>query len=883
MRWAVGLAASLTLVTFVSCCAAAAHPSLRHEQPLTQQHADVAEHLRRLVAYTTPFESMELSSAECDAATESNPLVDYLQAIPTTAGLRNCLAMNFAELLGALTPQCSLNSIMTLFSSSDPAMDVLAEFFGLFLAGLGTDALPPGALAALLSSWQLDATKNALFCGVLETQLAPCLETLVPALFRLVDQHKAPCCEELSELLQFARMLAVPGKSLQHSMFDVFNGVHAAVCTRSAKGLCGQPLFGFLARVVQQSQATSVLSPLVFRAGLSLFALPDGDAACDGLERGRVPSRVRADGSAFEFYAASCCATGLSTLLQSVDAIVTQLSGDTLAETLSLMAGLSDAGRSFQSPYEAIRQCATKWQCVWAPEWLSTAGLSPPTEYDPAPKTAKPHGVRCQERQWCDRDNVCSTVCQPGSVQVAPWVARATAFQRNLSYAQSLCMTQLAGSHNSATTLARGHGNRDQLVNKLLDPADANLFVRTNNQFLSLTDQLDIGARFLELDAKYFARSFRSGHCSRIDIPFLDDFSSNLAATVEDLVSSAGQRVAVEWQSSLIGCLPSLGGLRAADHRLHRDSLQEIADWTARHPHDLVVLYTEIGDEIADFGKLDELLEMYEDVFGDVLFTPSDLARVGGDWNSFTLHDLIANGKRVVLGATPSGNRLMFKLSGNRLMFKLSSLCDGWADIPRGSPSQSATSFWGQRMRTGKIVRAYRSALHYTVFSENELGGDVLHGTEQEPDEVNATTLAKFVRAGVNILAPDGLDGATIAAMVWSWASNEPTPSAIAAVISASDGRWYGVRNATGVAHVACVSRADNAVVWRVIGHGQSCPTTFAPGSPRSGLENELLRQTLASSVGGRAFALLDLNLANFPRISVRDTTLFLFSRMSGQ
>ncbi|KAJ0410839.1 hypothetical protein ATCC90586_007875 [Pythium insidiosum] len=230
------------------------------------------------------------------------------------------------------------------------------------------------------------------------------------------------------------------------------------------------------------------------------------------------------------------------------------------------------------------------------------------------------------------------------------------------------------------------------------------------------------------------------------------------------------------------------------------------------------------------------------------------------------MHDLIANGKRVVLGATPSGNRLMFKLS---------SLCGGWADIPRGSPSQSATSFWGQRMRTGKIVRAYRSALHYTVFSENELGGDVLYGTEQEPDEVNAKTLAKFVRAGVNILAPDGLDGATIEAMVWSWAPKEPQADAVAAVISASDGRWYGVRDATGVAHAACVSRAGNAVVWRVIGREQSCPTTFAPGSPRSGLENELLRQTLASSVGGSAVALLDLDLANFPSISALDAALF--------
>ncbi|GLE06118.1 hypothetical protein PINS_up015329 [Pythium insidiosum] len=511
MRWravvCLGLATSLPAATSSFLSSPDLH--LRHQDATTplllqqqRQYSDVTERLRRLVAYTAPIESMELSSAECDAATQSNPLAPYLEAIPTTAGLRNCLAMNVGELVGALTPQCSLDAMLTLFSSvSDPAMQALAEFFGLFLAGLGTDALPPDALAALLASWQQDATKNAQFCGVLETKLAPCLEALVPALMRIIDDEKAPCCEELTQLLQFARLLAVPGKSLQHSMFDVFNGLHAAVCTRDRGGFCGQPLFGYLARVVQETQATSVLSPLVFRVALPLFALPDNNnsatgagasPACKALETGQIPSRVRADGSAFQLYAASCCATGLSTLLQSLDAIVTQLSGDSLAETLTMMAGLPAAStRSFRAPYETIRQCATQQHCVSPPQWLSTTGLPPPKEYDSTPKTATPKRVRCREEQWCDRDHVCSTVCAPGSAQIAPWVARATAFQRNLSYAQSLCFTQLPGSHNSATTLARGHGHRDQLVNKLLDPRDPNDFVRTNNQvhfslFLSL-------------------------------------------------------------------------------------------------------------------------------------------------------------------------------------------------------------------------------------------------------------------------------------------------------------------------------------------------------------------------------------------------------------
>ncbi|GLE06117.1 hypothetical protein PINS_up015328 [Pythium insidiosum] len=211
-------------------------------------------------------------------------------------------------------------------------------------------------------------------------------------------------------------------------------------------------------------------------------------------------------------------------------------------------------------------------------------------------------------------------------------------------------------------------------------------------------------------------------------------------------------------------------------------------------------------------------------------------------------------------------------------MFKLSSVCGGWADIPRGSPSQTPTNaatFWGQRMRSGKIVRAYRSALHYTTISENELGGDVLHGTNEEPDEVNAETLARFVNAGVNILAPDGLDGETIEAMVWSWAPHEPQPAALAAAISARDGRWYGVVDVTRVAYSVCVSRTSAAVSWRVIGRGQSCPSGFSSDVPRSGLENTLLRQTLTSVGGDAAMALLPVEVRNLPSISAADQAQF--------
>lgn len=114
-------------------------------------------------------------------------------------------------------------------------------------------------------------------------------------------------------------------------------------------------------------------------------------------------------------------------------------------------------------------------------------------------------------------------------------------------------------------------------------------------------------------------------------------------------------------------------------------------------------------------------------------------------------------------------------------------------------------------MNSGKIVRAFESELHYAAFSESVLGGgNRSTDTAAQPSNVNASSLPVFVDAGVNFLAPDGLDGATMAAMVWTWAENEPDVSAVTAIeLSAADGRWHGVADSSSISHVACVSSSN--------------------------------------------------------------------------
>lgn len=59
-------------------------------------------------------------------------------------------------------------------------------------------------------------------------------------------------------------------------------------------------------------------------------------------------------------------------------------------------------------------------------------------------------------------DDVCTQVCQRGSVVVEPWLDHAVRQQARLVQSLPLCWATLLGTHNSAITLADGYGNLDE-------------------------------------------------------------------------------------------------------------------------------------------------------------------------------------------------------------------------------------------------------------------------------------------------------------------------------------------------------------------------------------------------------------------------------------
>ena len=123
-----------------------------------------------------------------------------------------------------------------------------------------------------------------------------------------------------------------------------------------------------------------------------------------------------------------------------------------------------------------------------------------------------PQGVKCTKVKKCDKHGVCAIVCERGSVEIPAWLERALWLQRQLAYTQPFCHAQLPGSHNSGINLADGYGVEDHVFEELVSWIPG-ARVRTSDQYFSLTDQLRLGVRFIEIDVHWVDNDLRVAHC----------------------------------------------------------------------------------------------------------------------------------------------------------------------------------------------------------------------------------------------------------------------------------------------------------------------------------------------------------------------------------
>lgn len=295
------------------------------------------------------------------------------------------------------------------------------------------------------------------------------------------------------------------------------------------------------------------------------------------------------------------------------------------------------------------------------------------------------------------------------------WLTQALELQHHLGDALPWTDAMWVGTHNSFNTIANS------------PPSLSNT---DSNQHISLTNQLDIGIRGVEIDVHWFLDRAVVCHAR-------PPSEQNLGCTTErDLAAE----------------------------------LAPVAQWVDAHPDDVLLLYLE--DNIDDPAGYQAAADAIDSTIGSYVFKPAAGAACPLLPLATSRQDVLDAGKQIVImsGCDSSGAS-----AWNSTVFDDSVRAeDGnpvFADCT--SPSVHANDYGT------KLVRFYEDS---TFVSTAAAGGDPGH--RLTVDEIGA-----MVTCGVNLFGLDQVDPSDprLDAMVWSWAENEPAAGAACAV---DDGRF---------------------------------------------------------------------------------------------
>ncbi|GMF38577.1 unnamed protein product [Phytophthora fragariaefolia] len=457
-----------TLLLFAIFAAIAASSQQQHRQ-LSAENQEIYSRLLEEQA------AMANDVAACNASVGESLLSSYLTMLPSVAGLQGCIATNLVALFPVIVDmECDIFEVASIVTGDSNGSAAFSEVLSLLISGaVSSSSSGPASLdlAGALSSLGNDNSTLKGFCNAMN-KVGPCVETLVPTLISLFESD-ATCCSELNGYLDVAKLIVPTGQTLEQTLLGLINGLHETMCTTTSSDdqLCSVPLSSYLSGVVTSNK--SLLGALIFQAGVPLYAASESEL-CSSLETTSLASGL-ASGKELSYYAASCCTSALSSFLESVDALATHLSGNSMAELFSLITSRQNAATEFKALYTTIQGCSFSSTCT-PPSFTfassnSSAGSSS-SSAAVASKTVSPKNVTCTLVNVCDSDKVCSKVCEAGTALIEPWVARAITYQRNLSYAETLCYAGIPATHNSVITQARGYGNRDQLFNAMLNASN---------------------------------------------------------------------------------------------------------------------------------------------------------------------------------------------------------------------------------------------------------------------------------------------------------------------------------------------------------------------------------------------------------------------------
>ena len=354
-------------------------------------------------------------------------------------------------------------------------------------------------------------------------------------------------------------------------------------------------------------------------------------------------------------------------------------------------------------------------------------------------------------------------------------VHRALALQYALGNDLPLRYAPWLGTHNSFNTTTR-------------EPTVSGL---DSNQQLSMTDQLRVDMRSLEVDAHWFRSAAAGGGFA----PVLCHAQSK--------------------EQQHFGC---------TDEPLLATGLDEIAAWVRAHPGQVVLVYLEDHLETQDptyTGGPDDgyaaAATAVQQAFGDLLYAPGGTGCTPMPLDA-TRNDILAAGKSVmVISSCHAGagwNASVFD-DGERARWETGPA--GYGEDGSCDPARPPAAF------DGRLLRVFEDSTALTAT------------VDQGRERITPGKAAALQRCAVDITGFDQIlpgDG-RLAASVWSWAPGEPAASGDCAV-QGSDGRWraqpchdrhaFACRAADGTWSVDAVATPYDAASGRCRGAAVAAP-----------------------------------------------------------
>ncbi|MEA2451186.1 MAG: hypothetical protein QOG63_3118 [Thermoleophilaceae bacterium] len=361
------------------------------------------------------------------------------------------------------------------------------------------------------------------------------------------------------------------------------------------------------------------------------------------------------------------------------------------------------------------------------------------------------------------------------------WLHRAAAFQYRLGRREPLADAQWLGTHNSFNS-----------VNESPTASHTD-----SNQQLSLTQQLDVDMRSIELDLHYVGGTVLVCH----------------------------------------GRGPDEGNLGCTNEPPFAELLPKVKDWLDDHPKQVVLLYLE--DELGDPAGYAQSVSVLDDVLGPKILRPSPSEMTSKGCANLPLDvsrgDALSRGAQVILvGNCRSG-----------WAADVYSWDDNHAEsgsTPDYRPFPACDATYDRGVYDSKLIRYFEdSTFVSTAVDPSQTPA------QQEADSLTPARVASMTRCGVNLFGLDQLlpDDGRIEASIWSWAKGEPTAKGGRCALQRADGRWLA--RACGQRHVAgCRAATGWALTPKAVRHASAARACRALGArfgvPRTGYENSQLR-----------------------------------------